>query len=123
MHGGQLKLKTYCFKNMYTQKHSYFLVKNHYKLVSKKYSVSYIHKEESRVKISLTHLWKSPGLKRQIFTIDLGFFNIDPKYIKTRKEDRLASNDFQTDDMYYSVQIRYIDKKQIQKVIESLNLK
>lgn len=108
---------------MYTQKQSYFLVKNGYKLTTNNHIISYLHKTENRVKITLQHIWRSFGKRRYIVTKDLGWFDIDAKFIKTRQEDRLASNYFQTDDMYYSIEIRSINKKRIPELIESLNLK
>ena len=108
---------------MYTQKESYFLVRNGYKLTKNGHIITYLHKSENRVKVSLQHIWKSFRLRRQIFTKDLGWFDIDPKFIKTHQVDRLASNYFQTDDMYYSLEVRSINKKRLPELIESLNLK
>lgn len=105
---------------MYTQKISYQLVKDGYKLVEKKYLIGNVHKDTDCVLISVAHRWTSHKLykKPKTFTNKLGWIEVPSEYIEIERKQFLSSNYFQTDDMYYYVDTRVINKKYQNKVIE-----
>ena len=106
---------------MYSQKQSYQLVKDGYRLSTKNIVVRKIIKDTNKIIWSIQHIWRCKFKRRIIITSEERFTTELPDYFFViRKTEVGAYNYFQMDDSSYTVESRGLIKNCTPKLIEYL---